>query len=119
MMERLTYKGQNGKNYVKDSGYYNGVRLSLDKTADRLAYYEDMEEQGRLIKLPCKVGDRVYFAAWFGTEPHTVKRIIEPYFYTDDARGMGSTADFYLKDFGKTVFLTREEAENALKGGAN
>lgn len=26
---------------------------------DKLAHYEDLEEQGRLIELPCKVGDRV------------------------------------------------------------
>lgn len=27
---------------------------------DKLAEYEDLEEQGRLVKLPCKVGDTVY-----------------------------------------------------------
>lgn len=26
----------------------------------KLAEYEDLEEQGKLIKLPCKVGDKVY-----------------------------------------------------------
>lgn len=73
------------------------------------------DKDGRVVMLPCKVGDTVYFAAWFGTVPHIIKRIIEPYFYTDDARGGGSTADFFLRDFGKTVFLTREEAEQALE----
>lgn len=72
--------------------------------------------EGRLVELPCKVGDTVYFAAWFGTRPHIVKRIIEPYFYTDDAESNESTADFSLRDFGKFVFLTREAAEEALRG---
>lgn len=82
---------------------------------DRLVNLAEADKDGRLVVLPCKVGDTVYFAAWFGTEPHIIKRIIEPYFYTDDARGGGSTADFFLRDFGKTVFLTREEAEKALE----
>lgn len=33
------------------------LKVALDKLAD----YEDLEEQGRLLKLPCKVGDDVYF----------------------------------------------------------
>lgn len=31
---------------------------------EKLAKYEDMEEQGLLIKLPCKVGDTVYEIKW-------------------------------------------------------
>lgn len=82
---------------------------------DRLRELAKADNDGRLVVLPCKVGDTVYFAAWFGTDPHIVKRVIEPYFYTNDARGHESTADFSLRDFGKTVFLSREEAEQALK----
>ena len=33
---------------------------TIDDVIDKLADYEDLEEQGRLIKLPCKVGDTVY-----------------------------------------------------------
>lgn len=84
-----------------------------DFTITELQDFLRAKREGRLVVLPCKVGDTVYFAAWFGTAPHIVKRIIDPYFYTDDARGMGSTADFRLSDFGKSVFLTREEAEEA------
>lgn len=103
----------------------------ISKAFDRLAAIEDIlgdeydlarlrelalaDREGRCLVLPCKVGDTVYFSAWFGTDPHIVKRIIAPYFYTDDARGCGSSADFYLKDFGETVFLTRAEAEAALR----
>ena len=35
---------------------FNKVTSALN----RLAKYEDLEEQGKLIKLPCKVGDRIY-----------------------------------------------------------
>lgn len=121
-MERLTlpHYGKKG-HYMKCSERLGcdgncGECDELDKLVNRLAYYEDLEEQGRLVMLPCKVGDTVYFAAWFGTEPHVVERIIEPFFYTTDARKMGSSADFYLRDFGCSVFHTREEAEAALRG---
>ena len=35
-------------------------RVSLSKALDKLAHYEDLEEAGRLIELPCKVGDNLY-----------------------------------------------------------
>lgn len=56
-MERLTERiddvpdGESGV-WVKNHDYI----LAAEKLAD----YEDLEEQGRLIKLPCKVGDTVY-----------------------------------------------------------
>lgn len=67
----------------------------------RLADYEDAEEQGLLLRLPCKVGDTVYSVVADG------RQIIELRF----------CLEFYVvrkNDFGKTVFLTREEAEKAL-----
>lgn len=32
----------------------------LDRVCDKLGEYEDLEEQGKLLKLPCAVGDRIY-----------------------------------------------------------
>ena len=58
-----------------------------------------------VIVQPCKVGDTVYW-------------IFEPPF--DDFAGKEIVEDEFcwamFEDFGKTVFLTREEAEQALKG---
>lgn len=34
--------------------------IKILRLAEKLKYYEDLEEQGRLIKLPCKVGDRIF-----------------------------------------------------------
>lgn len=57
-MERLTERiddvpdGESGV-WVKNHDYI----LAAEKLAD----YEDLEEQGRLLKLPCKIGDDVYF----------------------------------------------------------
>lgn len=34
--------------------------VTIQEVLNKLKYYEDLEEQGRLIELPCKVGDTVY-----------------------------------------------------------
>lgn len=56
------------------------------------------------VVLPCKVGDTVYQVDANRIYPVTIKRLIY------DAGYIG----FGEKAFGKTVFLTREEAEAAL-----
>lgn len=35
-------------------------KCELEKALEKLADYEDLEEQGLLVRLPCKVGDIVY-----------------------------------------------------------
>lgn len=76
---------------------------------DRLAAYVDAEEQGLLVRLPCKVGDTVwviitsYVCGELGDLPETRHYIEKRLFKLS-----------ILENFGKTVFLTREEAEAAL-----
>nr|DAX01648.1 MAG TPA: hypothetical protein [Bacteriophage sp.] len=50
-MERLTMKTEDGYERVS-------IRTKNQQLIDKLAYYEDLEEQGRLLKLPC---DKVYY----------------------------------------------------------
>ena len=66
----------------------------------KLKNYEDMEEQGRLIELPCAVGDTV----WFIGVQHN------HYFITEYAFEI-----FMFDDIGNRIFLTKEEAEVKLK----
>ena len=99
----------------------------LNKVTDalnRLAYYEELEEQGLLVKLPCKVGDMVYFIksafslAAFPIEAKVMT--INPFFNPNHLRFEtittynGIQRYFESKAIGKTVFLTREEAEKVL-----
>lgn len=35
--------------------------IKILRLAEKLKYYEDAEEQGRLLALPCKIGDRLYW----------------------------------------------------------
>lgn len=92
---------------------------------DRLRELAEADKDGRLVVLPCKVGQRVF--ALLDTDKHIseceVKQI-----------GMGNKIGFIglepigargreygvaLNGFGKTVFLTREEAEKALEAMKN
>ena len=78
--------------------------------------YKDLEEQGRLIELPCKVGDTVW-------EVDTEQYYYDEFMITDITithHGIGFEnpymgLGFNLEDFGKTIFLTKEEAEVKLK----
>ena len=104
-------------------------RMALDK----LAAYEDAEEQGRLIKLPCKVGDKIFLDfAGFGkdVDKFTVKDFHLDCFkdgettlfcdYESNDRTLSGQID--AMEFGKTVFLTKSKAEAKLKelrGGEN
>lgn len=102
----------------------------------KLANYEDLEEQGRLIKLPCKVGDTVWdndcgrpcaytiTAFSFGEceeyicEPVTTKEVV--FYYTNSSGSI--TGSFAESEIGKSVFLNKSEAEAKLKelrGGEN
>lgn len=69
-MSRLTFRGHKGYGLLKGKSCSyashsfgcqldEGVKL-LDAAFEKLTKYEDLEEQGRLIELPCKVGDIVY-----------------------------------------------------------
>ena len=82
-MERLTFVDEDGKvlfenpsGFPEDIGFTirelaeNEEWEALDNIAQRLAnceqrlkYYKDLEEQGKLLKLPCVVGDTVYVLA--------------------------------------------------------
>lgn len=87
---------------------------------ERLKYYEDLDEQGQLIRPPCKVGDIVYWQTPYGIEELTVdliKIIGNQEIRIRARRFVKEIVYFSLEHFGKTVFLTREEAQAKLKEG--
>jgi len=94
----------------------------------KLKDYEDLEEQGKLIKLPCKVGDTVYVNGVLGCGEAERYRVIRVDYHSTLGTGRNefyieallcadpdSVITFYDKQFGKTVFLTKSEAEAKLK----
>lgn len=91
----------------------------------KLAEYEDLEEQGLIIKLPCKVGNTIYRINQYAKEPIISMKVLQirygelsrgNTFFRVDAindEDMGESC-YFKDDFGKTVFLTHTEAEQAL-----
>lgn len=87
----------------------------MTSVCEKLGKYEDLEEQGRLVILPCKVGDTLYRLV-----PNLYREYVEIkiaqfvinkngiYFITD--KGVSWSVD----KIGKTVFLTKSEAEQKL-----
>ena len=82
--------------------------------AERIRELSKADKDGRLVVLPCKVGDMVYFAL--------LGRIIEKQVFSivsfSDSKRIycGGTSEYFRpEDIGKTFFLTREEAEKALE----
>lgn len=89
---------------------------------EKLATYEDLEEQGLLVRLPCKVGDTVYVPTRnFVSELRITLMSVDTndmamYFSWLLNSGIYPNLDgFSGYELGKTVFLTREEAEKKLK----
>lgn len=106
----------NMNNPAKEYWEHKQVAKYLRKFKD----YEDLEEQGRLIKLPCKVGDTVYKVnkASKKISQHKVIKFeidkADVTFYTMQI--FFENFDFcFLHHFGETVFLTKSEAEAKLK----
>lgn len=90
---------------------------AMAELRERLKYYEDLEEQGRLLVLPCKVGDTVY-------------EIIEEtvpnrYFYINEwkVQDVSTQSIKYADEWEsydyENLYFTREEAEAALERRRN
>ena len=124
-MERLTRKSNSLDSYVLEDtsvvGCMNGV--------DKLGEYEDLEDNGLLLRLPCKVGDILYYPeeCFNIVIPVRLNEIVmsfvglDTYSFEYNCCSFDECGDAYedyefdLNDIGKTVFLTKAEAEQKLK----
>ena len=100
--------------------------LGNGSPTDKLCDYEDLEESGRLIKLPCKIGATVYvLKTYYDCEYNFEKCIYESPECTKNIRcehekkiNYISKSAFdigFLNKVGETVFLTEDEAKVKLK----
>ena len=125
-MERLTDKSIVGNYfYPKCFEKCDGLGASskcdnceiMTSICEKLGKYEDLEEQDRLIKLPCKIGTEVYdITCWDDIEEKVVVKG-KAYYRTVHKHKITKLPFTYsdIDDFGKTVFLTKSEAEQKLK----
>lgn len=130
-MERLTKKNDSGGYYYpKCFEKCNGLGASSEcddceivtSVCEKLGDYEDLDEQGRLIKLPCKVGDTVYAIGFNNNKPIIYESVVLSVLITEKEIAFNVKVDEFeinsqLKQsmFDKTVFLTKSEAEAKLK----
>lgn len=123
IIRQLEYEADKHKNDRLLTGQTDITALCRDliPKMKELKRYEDLEQDGRLLEVPCKVGDIV----WYLQEQYSGKWIAKPAtvssfqfdrflrIYCIDERQ--NTQAFWEEDFGKSVFLTEEAAEAALK----
>ena len=85
---------------------------------EKLAEYEQLEEQGLLVRLPCKVGEKLWCIVNSEIRELRVHHFDMPAFGTTDIvfrYADGFKLERFVGEIGKTVFLTREEAEKKLE----
>ena len=90
---------------------------ALGVEPSRLRELAEADKDGRCVVLPCKVGDTVWRIVRDG-EPHITRDEVRDMYFADDmtlcVELVGGRVTFTEK-FGKAVFLSREEAEKALR----
>ena len=105
-MERLTKSGVVSQRDInKLLELSNENQFGANNAYYKLKHYEDLEEQGKLIELPCKIGDPVY------------KIVTQRDSFDDQEYRIVTAVNFTydkIPEIGKTVFLTCEEAEEKL-----
>lgn len=137
-MERLTIKAPSGLIHLEDN-----TETTMNAAIKKLAEYEDLEEQGKLLKMPCAVGD-TYFEIetvfWidremckkcgFYSEGSDIFRSDDFCSFEDEYERLPDCAGIVEKTFqnereivscmeddsiGKTIFFNQEKAEAVLK----
>ena len=116
-MERLTVRSFDGSAHAKCVAYYDII--------DKLAEYEDLEEQGLLLRLPVPEGAVVYTLSYiYECKFDYDCKEFDAYKCEEDVSCEHQYKGYRVKEtkfqkqmlamLGKTVFLTKEEAEQAL-----
>lgn len=103
IMENLQYGTTNIEGLI--ALFYRNL-WAMAELYETLKRYEDAEEMGLLLKLPCKVGDMVY-CFWTTFNFETMK---------PETKILPESFEYEMIEYiGKSVFLTEEEAEKALE----
>lgn len=128
-MERLTKREISGITYNNSPGFIcscycdncskgTGDCDRLKAMVNRLAKFEDLEEQGLLVRLPCKVGD-VLYCIDNGIVETLIVNSFRIYNFNrveiDFENASGFTLCTFTGELDEGYFLTREEAEKKLE----
>ena len=121
-MKRLTMRNEKGELEINPKYLKNSHMRMIEK----LGEYEDAQESGKMITLPCLPNTDVYEVyenCVHGCKSHDIRKSrlwrFRIFRYEDGRIEVtGDRLDYGSVDsneFGKTVFLTREEAEASLR----
>lgn len=97
------------------------ARLLTDEDANKWEHWKKADKEGRLLESACSVGDTLYkptrnFVSKYRVVFIEVSTCNCVFFHTNLIEGINDTGEIFNEDcIGKTVFLTREEAEAKLK----
>lgn len=137
-MERLTYVTEKGEILFHQEDLPEGEGMTirqmaihgrweeLNQIAEKLTNMEQMEEHGILVRLPCKVGDTVYTVSYrYECTRNYDCKVFQKWKCEENIPCEYEKKEYFVKksqfclpmlnSLGKTVFLTREEAEKALE----
>ncbi len=96
------------------------AHINLRKWLKELKKYRKLEKQGRLFRLPCKVGDTTYFLKKCEScgEWRINERIVSSVLISEGGLLLFEFKNvcgrMRFEEFGRIVFLTRQEAEEEL-----
>lgn len=140
--KEVAEKNYRGADFESIDSVDNDIKTNCIKCAEEheqlaewlkeLRSYKGLEEQGLLVRLPCKVGDTVWDNDFGYPESYEIKAFsygycdsyVEPgigiedeiiFYYENYTHPISITGAFPMSEIGKTVFLTREEAEKKLE----
>lgn len=113
MMERLT-RGKEMMTLWR--GDYGFGTCDVQELINKLGEYEDAEEQGSLLRLPCKIGDTVYIISGNSIEDYKVGSVDGVGFrVVTDNKYNPQVSGFMSQGLGQDIFLAQSEAEQALE----
>ena len=116
MMDRLTVHGATSQRDINRlMEYSNENQFGRNKAYYRLQEYEDLDTSGKLIKLPCAIGDTVYGIRRYHGVRKVQSGIVSEMYFSQKNRLIIVIKYVCRGYWGETIFGSQEEAEAALK----
>lgn len=120
-MERLTKRYIDEDDGRKSIGIFNGCivpEICFEgergyRVFEKLAEYEDLEDQGLLVRLPCKVGDTMYDIV--GKPLRIVEHKVDAFHIDKKGFHLQIINGVLEKKQEAKVYFSREEAEKKLE----
>lgn len=102
--------------------YFNMARSNSKTLVDKALKYDELKakiENGTLIELPCKVGDKIWYISMLWRDGKFIGEIydanVSGFYVSNDFIQIEDDIIYHYHNYGEEVFLTKAEAEAKLK----